>query len=129
MYVVVTYSTSHSFRFRSQRKNMVSALLRSAVRTATKRRSPNTLHLHYPRNLSISHVRREEHPPRQEPVEDRRKTGFDYHTVEDLHGMTAAEILSGPNEDPKMRHFTGRHRIFFILLLFGTDVCFIVNFG
>jgi len=38
---------------------------------------------------------------------DRKKTGFDYHTVGDLHGMTAAEILSGPEEDSKMRHFTG----------------------
>ena len=61
---------------------------------------------------------------------DRKKSGFDYHTVEDLHGMSAAEILSGPEEDSKMRHFTGmfglcfrgKHSVF--NATFG-----IVNFG
>lgn len=34
---------------------------------------------------------------------------FDYHTVEDLHGMSAADILAEPESrtDSKMRHFTG----------------------
>jgi len=37
------------------------------------------------------------------------KPSFDYHTVEDLQGMTAQEILaeSGTRQDEKMRHFTG----------------------
>jgi len=37
------------------------------------------------------------------------KSSFDYHTVEDLQGMTAQEILaeSGTRQDEKMRHFTG----------------------
>jgi len=81
---------------------MASALLRSAVRTTTTRRTPNLLHLST-RNLSGSCARRQE----QQQTVDRKKTGFDYHTVEDLHGMSAAEILSGPEEDSKMRHFTG----------------------
>lgn len=52
-------------------------------------------------------------PARDEPtLADARKTGFDYHTVEDYHGMTAHEILTGPKEDPKMRHFTGIFRLF-----------------
>lgn len=84
---------------------MAAALLRSAVRATTKR-SPTFFCLS-PRSLSSSSIRHEE-----QTVLDRKKTGFDYHTVEDLHGMSAAEILSGPKEDPKMRHFTG-------MLLFG----------
>jgi hypothetical protein len=48
---------------------------------------------------------------------------FDYHTVEDLHGMDAADILADPisRPDSKMRHFTGE----FVLLLEreGTDGC------
>lgn len=34
---------------------------------------------------------------------------FDYHTVEDLHGMSTAEILEeqGTEQERKMRHFTG----------------------
>lgn len=37
------------------------------------------------------------------------RSAFDYHTVEDLHGMSAADILSEPESraDAKMRHFTG----------------------
>ena len=81
------------------------ALLRSAVRTT---RTSNVLRLSS-RGISAT-------PSRwNETVADRadaKKTGFDYHTVEDLHGMTAHEILSGPKEDPKMRHFTGMY--FFI---------------
>jgi len=41
------------------------------------------------------------------PLEEAKKTGFDYHTVEDLQGMTAHDILTGPTDDTKMRHFTG----------------------
>ena len=37
------------------------------------------------------------------------KNVFDYHTVEDLHGMHATEILAetGARSDSTMRHFTG----------------------
>lgn len=37
------------------------------------------------------------------------KNVFNTHTVEDLHGMSAAEILAetGTRADAKMRHFTG----------------------
>lgn len=74
---------------------MASALLRSVARTA-KTTSASRLAA---RKFSSSFVRKEETPT--------QKTAFDYHTVEDLHGMTAHEILSGPADDAKMRHFTG----------------------
>ena len=76
-------------------------LLRSLARTARTTTASRLLR----RNLTASTVVREEGPAK---VEDgNRKTGFDYHTVEDYHGMSAHEILSGPKEDPKFRHFTG----------------------
>ena len=74
-------------------------LLRSLARTARTTTASRLLR----RNLTASAVTREE-----SSIEDgNRKTGFDYHTVEDYHGMSAHEILSGPKEDPKFRHFTG----------------------
>jgi NADH dehydrogenase (ubiquinone) Fe-S protein 2 len=75
---------------------MASALLRSlgrATRTGVTALS---------RQLATSSILRQ-----ADPVVDTKKTGFDYHTVEDLHGMTATEILTGPTDDAKMRHFTG----------------------
>jgi len=87
---------------------MASALLRSAVRTT---RTSNVLRLSS-RGISSTPARW------SETVTDRtdpKKTGFDYHTVEDLHGMTAHEILSGPKEDPKMRHFTGMLYEYFVI--------------
>lgn len=74
-------------------------LLRSLAHTARTTTASRLLS----RNLTASTVARE-----ASSVEERnRKTGFDYHTVEDYHGMSAHEILSGPKEDPKFRHFTG----------------------
>ena len=45
----------------------------------------------------------------QATSEARTRSVFDYHTVEDLHGMSAADILAEPETrtDSKMRHFTG----------------------
>ena len=42
-------------------------------------------------------------------VQSTTKSPFDTHTVEDLHGMSAAEILAetGTRADAKLRHFTG----------------------
>jgi NADH dehydrogenase (ubiquinone) Fe-S protein 2 len=77
---------------------MASALLRTlgcATRAGTVARPIS-------RQLATSSVLRHANP-----AVDTKKTGFDYHTVEDLHGMTATEILTGPTEDAKMRHFTG----------------------
>jgi len=78
---------------------MVSALLRSLGRAT--RAGPATRSLS--RQLATSSVLRQANP-----TVDTKKNGFDYHTVEDLHGMTATEILTGPTEDAKMRHFTGQ---------------------
>jgi hypothetical protein len=78
---------------------MSSILLRSLARTARTTTASRLLR----RNLTASTVAREESPSEV----GNRKTGFDYHTVEDYHGMSAHEILSGPKEDPKFRHFTG----------------------
>ncbi|KAF8971885.1 nife hydrogenase-like protein [Flammula alnicola] len=77
---------------------MASALLRSLARTTRTTKTSRLLS----RNLSTSGVLRQPDPA----PEEAQKTGFDYHTVEDLHGMTALEILTGPKEDTKMRHFT-----------------------
>ena len=78
---------------------MSPVLLRSLARTARTTTASRLLC----RNLTASTIVRQE-----SSIEGgARKTGFDYHTVEDYHGMTAQEILSGPKEDPKMRHFTG----------------------
>jgi len=75
---------------------MASALLRSlgrATRTGSAARPLS-------RHLATSSILRQ--------ADDTKKTAFDYHTVEDLHGMTATEILTGPTDDAKMRHFTGQ---------------------
>lgn len=51
--------------------------------------------------------------PASDPSAGARSTGaknvFDTHTVEDLHGMHASEILAetGTRKDAQMRHFTG----------------------
>lgn len=98
-YVTPSRSTSGAFPRQLTKLTMSSILLRSLARTARTTTASRLLR----RNLSASTVAREE-----SSVEDgNRKTGFDYHTVEDYHGMSAHEILSGPKEDPKMRHFTG----------------------
>jgi NADH dehydrogenase (ubiquinone) Fe-S protein 2 len=46
------------------------------------------------------------------------KNPLDTHTVEDLHGMSAAEILAetGTRADTKLRHFTGAFSCVFVLL-------------
>jgi len=55
-----------------------------------------------------------------QPQETAQTTGtknvFDYHTVEDLQGMHASQILAetGSRADAKMRHFTGRLATTFI---------------
>jgi hypothetical protein len=85
---------------------LMSALLRSAVRTTTTTRS---LLRSSARSFSGSCFCRQEQTT---TTTTKQKTGFDYHTVEDLHGMSAAEILSGPEEDRKMRHFTGAFVVF-----------------
>lgn len=43
------------------------------------------------------------------PVAPEGKHALDYHTVEDLHHMSAEDILSetGTRKDATMRHFTG----------------------
>jgi NADH dehydrogenase (ubiquinone) Fe-S protein 2 len=76
---------------------MASALLRSLGRTTRAGAVSRPLS----RQLATSSVLRQANS-----AVDTKKTGFDYHTVEDLHGMTATEILTGPTEDAKMRHFT-----------------------
>lgn len=42
------------------------------------------------------------------------KSVFDTHTVEDLHGMSASEILAetGSRAEASLRHFTGEQRHF-----------------
>ena len=78
---------------------MASALLRSLGRTTRMGAAARSLS----RQLATSSILRQ-----ADPAVDTKKTGFDYHTVEDLHGMTATEILTGPTDDAKMRHFTGQ---------------------
>ncbi|TFK42201.1 nife hydrogenase-like protein [Crucibulum laeve] len=84
---------------------MASTLLRSLARSTRTTTASRLLR----RNISASTT------IRAEPQEDvAKKTAFDYHTVEDLHGMTAAEILGGQAADEgKMRHFTGEVLTFY----------------
>jgi NADH dehydrogenase (ubiquinone) Fe-S protein 2 len=79
---------------------MASALLRSLGRTSRTASASRLVS----RQLSTSKVTQQHDNPT--PAEG-SKTGFDYHTVEDLQGMSAREILTGPKEDTKIRHFTG----------------------
>ena len=56
-------------------------------------------------------------PARWKPeVQSTAKGPFDTHTVEDLHGMSASEILAetGTRADTKLRHFTGAFCDFFV---------------
>ncbi|KAF8346100.1 nife hydrogenase-like protein [Amanita rubescens] len=79
---------------------MASVFLRSLARST---RVPTTASRLTCRKLSTTILRQAE-PATREP----QKTVFDYHTVEDLHGMTTAEILEerGTEQERKMRHFT-----------------------
>ena len=78
---------------------MASTLLRSLRRTSRSTPASRLLS----RQLSTSLAVRQDNLTTPDV-----KTGFDYHTVEDLHGMSAREILTGPTDDSKMRHFTGQ---------------------
>ncbi len=84
---------------------MASVFLRSL---AWSTRAPTTASRLTCRNLSTT-IRRQAEPATREP----QKTVFDYHTVEDLHGMSAAEILEerGTEQERKMRHFTGEQSV------------------
>lgn len=77
---------------------MASLLLRSLARSTS---TPASRHLC--RNLSTT-IRRQ-----AEPTVDSQKNAFDYHTVEDLQGMSVAEVLqeAGTEKERRMRHFTG----------------------
>lgn len=48
---------------------------------------------------------------RPEQIQPGGRNVFDTHTVEDLHGMSASDILaeSGTRADSKLRHFTGTY--------------------
>ena len=56
--------------------------------------------------------------PEVQPTNGARNP-FETHTVEDLHGMSAAEILAetGTRADAKLRHFTGMFVSLFVLFL------------
>ena len=94
---------------------MASTLLRRHLARASPALSPRPATISPSliprRTLCSTSVRRQ-----AEPVTDSRtsaQTGargvFDTHTVEDLHGMSAADILleTGTRKDAQMRHFTG----------------------
>ncbi|KAF8890095.1 nife hydrogenase-like protein [Infundibulicybe gibba] len=97
---------------------MASMLLRSIARPA---RTTNAFGL-LRRNISATTV-----AAQAEATETSAspKNVFDYHTVEDLHGMSAAEILADPTSraDSKMRHFTAAHGVLrMILELNGEEI-------
>lgn len=60
------------------------------------------------RPFSSSVARRQ--PEVVQPGTNGANNVFQTHTVEDLHGMSAAEILTetGTRADAKLRHFTGK---------------------
>ena len=87
----------HAFPPNSEFPTMASLLLRSLARSTS---APSRLIC---RNLSAT-TRRQ-----AEPTIDPQKNVFDYHTVEDLQGVSTAELLqeAGTEKERKMRHFTG----------------------
>lgn len=99
---------------------MASILRRPLLRTATSsiprhlsrqtRRSLSTTPTRFaqPIRASASAERRENAPTESTLVGGR--SGLDYHTVEDLQGMSAVDLLAedGSRADAQMRHFTGQ---------------------
>ncbi|ESK85634.1 nadh-ubiquinone oxidoreductase 49 kda [Moniliophthora roreri MCA 2997] len=84
---------------------MASMLLRSAARTSCTTSVSRLLN----RSLSSTSRRFAEPNPAADSAQTRgAKNVFEYHTVEDLHGMSATDILAetGTRSDAKMRHFT-----------------------
>lgn len=86
---------------------MASMLLRSLPRTASA--VPRRLI----RNISASTSALQAEPA-ETSTHVQAKNAFDYHTVEDLQGMTASQLLAetGSRQEAKMRHFTGESSIF-----------------
>ncbi len=82
---------------------MASMLLRSLPRTASA--VPRRLI----RNISASTSVLQAEPAETSTTQAQAKNAFDYHTVEDLQGMTASQLLAetGSRQEAKMRHFTG----------------------
>ena len=81
---------------------MATALLRRQLRLAHPQRC---FSIHHPRAQVTT-----EHPSRNPAGAPPGGSAFDRpHTVEDLHGMSAIDILSetGTRKDTSMRHFTG----------------------
>lgn len=92
---------------------MASTLLRRQLAHAPRLTSPSfSSRLPSVRQLSNTPTVRQAEP-HQETNASARPTGargvFDTHTVEDLHGMHATEILAetGSRKEAQMRHFTG----------------------
>ncbi|KAF5361258.1 hypothetical protein D9758_010303 [Tetrapyrgos nigripes] len=97
---------------------MASVLLRSAARSSRSTASSSSPSLSRAfvsqrsstRMLSTTPAVLAEVPTPQDTAQTRgAKNVFDYHTVEDLQGMHASQILAetGTRADAKMRHFTG----------------------
>lgn len=83
--------------------SIASALLRSAARTSARCTRSNSQPLR--RHFAATALTRQ-----AEAVQDSPKPkAFDYHTIEDLQGLSAQEILQ-EGETGKMRHFTGTSR-------------------
>lgn len=85
---------------------MASTLLRSVARSTAVKTSSSFLR----RSLTSTATRLAEPVPAAESAQTLgAKNVFDYHTVEDLQGMHASQILAetGSRADAKMRHFTG----------------------
>lgn len=95
--------------------------LRSLTRSA---RSTHSLRL-LQRSIATSSARQVEQTTQDV------KTSFDYHTVEDLQGMSAHEILAetGTRDETKMRHFTGALFLPHFNVQLSDISSYVVNFG
>ena len=81
--------------------SLATAFMRSLARTSTAKASTSLVATASTRSRGFSST--------VSAKAQAEKTPHDYHTVEDLQGLHAAQILPTPGseKDAKMRHFTG----------------------
>jgi len=101
---------------------MAPLLLRSIARS-----TPTTASRLLRRNISASTSLRQTEPAAASAA---AKNAFDYHTVEDIQHMSAADLLTDPEsrKGSQMRHFTG---VFLVLVyvVIASLTKLAVNFG
>ena len=109
--------------------SLATAFLRSVARTSTHSKVPVSTAAAGAARRGFSSTLAAKAQQAQATTEE--KTPHDYHTVEDLQGLHAAQILPTPGseKDAKMRHFTGKFVLSFFRPRVRLTVLLPVNFG